>query len=108
MKAEGLLYLNMIQDPQPHGTFAAVVPTNQYNDTEVIDAMEAYDIVKEDGQEAIVTRWNVLRKESHDGLKSAVKARLCLCGFKENDKPRADSPTGGHQGDPGRPKSDPR
>ena len=53
----------------------------------------AYEIVKDEGQEAIDTRWNVLKKEGHDGLKMDIKARLCLRGFKETDKPRTDSPT---------------
>ena len=35
----------------------------------------------------------ITRKEKNDGLKVEVKARLCLCGFKESEKPRSDSPT---------------
>ena len=54
---------------------------------------DAYEIVKDEGQEAIDARWNVLKKEGHDGLKKDIKARLCLRGFKETDKPRSDSPT---------------
>ena len=33
------------------------------------------------------------RKDDHDGLKVKVKARLCLRGDKEEEKPRSDSPT---------------
>ena len=54
---------------------------------------DAYEIVKDEGQEAIDTRRNVLKKEGHDALKTEIKARLCLRGFKESDKHRSDSPT---------------
>ena len=54
---------------------------------------DAYEIVNDDGKEKIDTRWNIFRTEGHDGLKTNVKARLCLRGFKELDKPRLDCPT---------------
>ena len=46
---------------------------------------DAYEIVKDEGQEAIDTRRNVLKKEGHDALKTEIKAR--------SDKHRSDSPT---------------
>ena len=101
MEAEGIFYLT--RSVQAKEVFAAVVPTNLYGNPEVQGAMhdelhkwvlfDAYEIVKDEGQEAIDTRWNVLKKEGHDGLKTEIKARLCLRGFKETDKPRSDSPT---------------
>ena len=42
---------------------------------------DAYYLVSDEGQEAIDTGWNVLKKEGHNGLKTDVKAR----GFKESD-----------------------
>ena len=54
---------------------------------------DAYDIVENVGQETIDGRWVVNKKEAHDGLKAAYKARWCLRGFKEDIKPRSDSPT---------------
>ena len=101
MDAEGVFYLT--RNSQPKEVFAAVIPTSQYKNPEVEGAMQdelnkwvlfdAYEIVKDEGQEAIDTRWNVLKKEGHDGLKMDIKAKLCLRGFKETDKPRSDSPT---------------
>ena len=35
----------------------------------------------------------ILSKETHDGLKVNVKARLCLRGFNEVENPRSESPT---------------
>ena len=101
MEAEGVFYLT--RNSQPNEVFAAVIPTSHYKNPEVEGAMQddlnkwvlfnAYEIVKDEGQEAIDTRWNVLRKEGHDGLKMDITAKLCLRGFKETDKSRADSPT---------------
>ena len=101
MEAEGVFYLT--RNNQPKEVFAAVVPTSQYKNPEVEGAMQdelnkwvlfdAYEVVQDEGQEAIDTRWNVLKKEGHDGLKMDIKARLCLRGFKESEKPRSDSPT---------------
>ena len=54
---------------------------------------EAYEVVDDDGQERIDGRWIVQKKEEHDGLKVQIKARYCLRGFKEENKPRSDSPT---------------
>ena len=54
---------------------------------------DAYEIVENEGQETIDGRWVVTKKEAHDGLKTSFKARWCLRGFKENNKPRSDSPT---------------
>ena len=94
MEAEGVFYLT--RGDQPKEVFAAVVPSSQYKCPEVQGAMhdemhkwvlfDAYEIVKDEGQEAIDTRWNVLKKEGHDGLKTEIKARLCLRGFKESEK----------------------
>ena len=55
--------------------------------------MNAYELVEDQGQDRIDGRWAVNKKEEHDGLKVAMKARYCLRGFKEEHKPRSDSPT---------------
>ena len=101
MEAEGVFYLT--RKTEPIDVFAATIPASQYKHPEVQGAMadelekwvtfDAYEIVNDDGQERIDTRWNILRKEGHDGLKTNVKARLCLRGFKELDRPRSDCPT---------------
>ena len=101
MEAEGVFYLT--RNNQPKEVFATVIPVSQYKNPEVQSAMddelekwvafEAYELVNDEGQERIDTRWNILGKERHDGLKKDFKARLCLRGFKEFDKPRSDSPT---------------
>ena len=62
-------------------------------DPDVVDAMseeiqkwknfQAYELVEDKGQDAIDSRWVVTEKDSHDGMKVAIKARLCLTGFKE-------------------------
>jgi hypothetical protein len=57
------------------------------------EAFDAYELVNNDGQDSIDTRWNILKKEGHDGHKTSVKAWLCLRGFKELEKPRSDFPT---------------
>ena len=52
----------------------------------------AYKEVPDLGQDRINTRWVVNRTDVHDGLKVEVKARLCLRGLQEHEKP-SDSPT---------------
>jgi hypothetical protein len=101
MDAEGVFFLKRIQ--QTKQVFAVTIPASQYKDPEVQAAMNeemkkweafnAYELVNNDGQDSIDTRWNILKKEGHDGLKTSMKARLCLRGFKELEKPRSDSPT---------------
>ena len=54
---------------------------------------KAYDVVEDEGQTKITTRWVINEKETHDGLKTRMKARLCLRGFQETNVPRSDSPT---------------
>ena len=98
--AEGVFYLAR-QDPID--VLAAIVASKDYGNPEIQEAMSdelrkwemfgAYKIVDDDGQETIDGRWVVNRKEEHDGLKAKYKARYCLRGFKEETKPRGDSPT---------------
>ena len=100
MEAEGVFHMTR---NEPQEVLAAVVPASEYNHHEVQAAMKeelekwikfgAYEVHEDIGQERIDTRWMILRKETHDGLKVNVKARLCLRGFKETEKPRSDSPT---------------
>ena len=88
-------------DPVP--VFATLLKTSEYSNPDVKDAMSeelskwlkygAYEEVDDKGQEKITTQWVVNPKEKHDGLKVDIKARLCLRGFQEEDKPRSDSPT---------------
>ena len=92
MEAEGVFYLT--RKTEPIDVFAATIPASQYKHPEVQGAMadelekwvtfDAYEIVNDDGQERIDTRWNILRKEGHDGLKTNVKARLCLVGLSRS------------------------
>ena len=101
MDSEGVFFLRRMQESKQ--VFAVTIPVSHYQDPEVQAAMteemakweafDAYEIVNDDGQDSIDTRWNILKKEGHDGLKTSIKARLCLRGFKELDKPRSDSPT---------------
>ena len=100
MEAYGVF---LLQRNEPIHVLATLVPPSQYNDPEVKDAMilelekwkqfEAYELVEDQGQDRIDGRWAVNKKEEHDGLKVAMKARYCLRGFKEEHKPRSDSPT---------------
>ena len=83
--------------------YAVMVPKERHNEPEIIDAKKqeienwknfnAFEIVEDIGQPTITTRWVINEKESHDGLKVRHKARLCLRGFMEQEKPRSDSPT---------------
>ena len=83
--------------------YSVLVPVERHNEPEIIDAknvelenwskFQAYTNVEDNGQERITTRWVINEKEDHDGLKVKVKARLCLRGFQETEKPRSDSPT---------------
>ena len=93
----------LLQRDEPIEVLATMVPSSQFKDPEVQQAMEeelekwnqfeAYEVVEDNGQNRIDGRWIVNRKEEHDGLKVKVKARYCLRGFKEDVKPRSDSPT---------------
>ena len=88
---------------EPKEVLATMVPRKEYGHPEVQEAMEtelskwseyeAYEEVLDEGQEKIPTRWVVNRKDEHDGLKVKMKARLCLRGDQEEEKPRSDSPT---------------
>ena len=99
-EAEGIFYL---ERKEPVEILAAMVMPNDYGKPEIQEAMKdelskweafgAYEIIEDDGQETIDGRWVVNKKEEHDGLKVAFKARYCLRGFKEHEKPRSDSPT---------------
>ena len=74
-------------------TYAIAVPSKEYSHPDIQAAMreelekfemfDAYEIVDDEGQERIDGRWVVNRKEAHDGLKTAFKARWCLRGFKD-------------------------
>ena len=93
----------LLQRNNPVRAFATLVHSSEYKNPDVIQAMDeemekwrsfnAYEVVPDDGQEAIDGRWIINRKDEHDGLKVAIKARFCLRGFKELEKPRSDSPT---------------
>ena len=100
MEVEGIFYLRR---EFPVEVLAALVEPKDYDHPEVKEAMNdelmkwerfgAYEIVTDDGQDTIDGRWVVNKKEAHDGLKKDYKARYCLRGFKELEKPRSDSPT---------------
>ena len=100
MDAKGVFYLSR---ESPIEVLATLVPAKDYNKPEIQDAMEqelqkwktfgAYQVVEDVGQEAIDGRWLVHTKDEYDGLKVQIKARYCLRGFKEHEKPRSDSPT---------------
>ena len=100
MDATGVFFL---QRNDPVEVLATLVPAKDYNHPEVQDVMEqelqkwktfgAYEIVEDVGQETIDGRWIIQKKVEYDGLKVNLKARYCLRGFKEENKPRSDSPT---------------
>ena len=48
--------------------------------------------MEDDDQPRITSRWVITRKENHDGMKTKVKARLCMKGFQETIVPKSDSP----------------
>ena len=99
---EGIFYLKRIE---PVTVYAAEVSKKEYKNPEVVEAMReelekwnkfnAYEIVEDNSSipEKIDARWMITRKEKHDGLKGEIKARLCIRGYKESEKPRSDSPT---------------
>ena len=96
----GIFYL---QRREPVEILATLVQSKDYGHPDIQDAMAdelkkwrsygAYEEVLDEEQTRINTRWVVNRKDIHDGLKVDVKARLCLRGFQELEKPRSDSPT---------------
>ena len=96
----GIFYL---QRREPVEILATLVQSKDYGHPDIQDAMAdelkkwrsygAYEEVVDEEQTRINTRWVVNRKDIHDGLKVDVKARLCLRGFQELEKPRSDSPT---------------
>jgi hypothetical protein len=98
--AEGVFFLSR-QDPTD--VHAVLVPPSEYKHPEIQAAMkdelekfalfDANEVVDDDGQETIDGRWVINKKEAHDGLKTAFKARWCLRGFKEEIKPRSGSQT---------------
>ena len=93
----------LMQRNDPIEVLATLVPAKDYKHPEVQDVMEqelqkwktfsVYDLVEDAGQEAIDGRWIIQKKDDHDSLKVNLKARYCLRGFKEENKPRSDSPT---------------
>ena len=98
--AEGVFFLSR---QEPMDVLAVMVPPSEYHHPEIQAAMkdelgkfslfDAYEIIDDEGQDTIDGRWVINKKEAHDGLKTAFKARWCLRGFKEETKPRSDSPT---------------
>ena len=95
MEETGVFFLKR---HDPIEVLAATIPSSQYNNPEVKEAMieeltkwktfGAYDLVEDIGQECLDGRWVVTKKQDHDGLKVNMKARFCIRGFKELDKPR--------------------
>ncbi len=95
--------LKQDKETEKETIYAVMVPKERHNEPEIIDAKKqeienwkkfnAFEIVEDIGQPTITTRWVINEKESHDGLKVRHKARLCLRGFMEQEKPRSDSPT---------------
>merc|ERR1712240_149792 len=83
--------------------FSLEVPVKEYGKPEIIEAKkseienlktyETFEEVKDEGQEAIGSRWIITEKQKHDGQKKDYKARLVAKGFQELDQPQSDSPT---------------
>ena len=83
--------------------FATLVPEKRHKEPEIVAAKQteldnwkkygAFEVVKDEGQPTITTRWVVNSRDSFDGMKVNIKARLCLRGFQEETVPRSDSPT---------------
>ncbi|XP_068232178.1 titin-like [Palaemon carinicauda] len=84
-------------------TYVVEVPKSRHHEPEVINAKEkelenfeyyeAFEEVKDTGQEKIGSRWVITEKERQDGQKTKIKARLVARGFQETEKPKSDSPT---------------
>ena len=111
--SEGVKYLffaNMMKSSQEkidedevYEIFATEIPPKEQNTPEVIAAkqveydnyvkFDAFEEVKDVGQERLKTRWVCSKKEKQDGLKVNYKARLVVKGFMEQEYPRSDSPT---------------
>ena len=111
--SEGVKYLffaNMMKSSQEkidedevYEIFATEIPPKEQNTPEVIAAkqveydnyvkFDAFEEVKDNGQERLKTRWVCSKKEKQDGLKVNYKARLVVKGFMEQEYPRSDSPT---------------
>ena len=82
---------------------AVEIPKSHQNVPEIHDAKElelnnwfkfgAIKEVEDHDQRQITGRWVVTKKQSHDGMKSTYKARWCMRGFQEEERPRSDSPT---------------
>ena len=82
---------------------AVEVPKSQHDLPEVQEAKDkelnnwfkfgAIQEVEDQGQRRITGRWVITRKQEHDGMKSRYKARWCMRGFQEDERPRSDSPT---------------
>ena len=82
---------------------AIEVPKSQQNTSEIRDAkdrelsnwykFDAIEEVEDEEQTRITGRWVVSKKQDHDGMKTKFKARWCLRGFQEPERPRSDSPT---------------
>lgn len=82
---------------------ATEIPKSKQNTPEVNDAKDkelsnwykfgAIEEVEDINQRRITGRWVVTLKQDHDGMKSKIKARWCMRGFQEEERPRSDSPT---------------
>ena len=83
--------------------FATEVKASEQNTPEVTEAKErelanfvkfqAFEEVDDKNQPRITSRWVITRKEAHDGMKTRIKARLCMRGFQETANPQSDSST---------------
>ena len=90
-------------DEDANDIFVVEIPTAKQNRDDVIEAkgkelenLKKYDVfetVEDTGQTTIGARWVVTKKESHDGQKCRVKARLVARGFQETEYVQKDTPT---------------
>ena len=88
---------------EPMEILATLVPSKDFGNPQVQSAMkdelnkwlvyDAFEEVMDESEKTIDIRWIVNKQEQHDGLKVDMKARLCLRGVQEDEKPRSDSPT---------------
>ena len=54
---------------------------------------ETYEEVDDTRQDRLESRWVINKRESHDGKKEEIKARLVARCFQEDIKPQSDSST---------------
>ena len=96
--------LEDIEDQEKYNeVLATEIPKKFHKSPEVIEAKAAVMAnftrrfeVQDLGQQRISSRWVVMEKQNHDGMKVEMKARLVVIGFQETEDLMSYSPTLSH------------